>query len=76
MDSEKDISQKINALMKEINEKYPELAKNISEMTDANPDEKNPKINSSRLEEYYNSLLDMLKKYNHPTLEENENRKK
>ena len=46
-----------------IRDKYPELSKYISEMTITIPDVETPEINIKNLQEYYNSLVDILKKY-------------
>ena len=46
-----------------IREKHPELSKYLSEMHDTIPDEIHPKIKMETLQEYYNSLEDLLKKY-------------
>jgi hypothetical protein len=62
-ETEKEITERIIAITLEIQENYPELARYVIEMTDANPDEKNPDVNQRKLKEYYNSLLEMVKKY-------------
>ncbi len=46
-----------------IKEKYPELSKYLLEMHDTIPDEIHPKISIETLQNYYNSLEDLLKKY-------------
>jgi hypothetical protein len=46
-----------------IREKYPELLKYLSEMHDTIPDVSHPKMNAKILQDYYNSLQDLLKKY-------------
>ncbi|HXB39774.1 MAG TPA: hypothetical protein VNZ49_04480 [Bacteroidia bacterium] len=77
MESEKILNERIMAVTLEIQENYPELTKYIIEMKDSNPDEKDPDVNRRRLKEYYDSLINMVKKYKqHHTLQENENRKK
>jgi len=63
METEKTLTERIMAITLEINENYPELSKYITEMTVTNPDEKHPDINSQKLKEYYDSLIEMVKKY-------------
>ena len=42
---------------------YPELSKYLEEMPTTIPDIKNPEINIKILQDYYNSLESLLKKY-------------
>ena len=51
------------AITQLLNEKYPELMQFVPEMTQTNPDEKDPDINRKTLKEYYDSLIQMIKKY-------------
>ena len=46
-----------------IRDKYPELLKYLDEIPVPISDEKNPEINSWILQDYYNSLEMLLKKY-------------
>ncbi|MFC6875927.1 hypothetical protein ACFQZF_09090 [Flavobacterium myungsuense] len=46
-----------------IRDKYPELLKYLDEIPVPISEEKNPKINSRILQDYYNSLEMLLKKY-------------
>lgn len=46
-----------------IRDKYPELLKYLDEIPVPISDEKNPEINSRILQDYYNSLEMLLKKY-------------
>ncbi len=46
-----------------IREKYPELSKFISEMPITIPDIESPEINVKILQDYYDSLDSMMKKY-------------
>lgn len=46
-----------------IHAKHPELSKYIEEMTVTIPDEKNPKITVKGLEDYLNTLISFMKKY-------------
>ncbi|MGZ3864886.1 MAG: hypothetical protein ACXVNR_00170 [Bacteroidia bacterium] len=63
MESEKTLNERILAVTLEIQENYPELHKYIIEMNGTNPDESDPDINRRKLKEYYDSLIDMVKKY-------------
>lgn len=64
MDSEeKTLTQRIMNITQAINEKYPEIVQFIPEMTQTNPDEQDPGINRKTLKEYYDSLIQMIKKY-------------
>jgi hypothetical protein len=60
-----DITLKINA-------EFPELSKYIAEMPVTIPNVEDPQINIKNLQEYYNSLETLLKKYtnNHPSEKE------
>lgn len=55
--------EKIMSITSLIKEKHPELMKFIDEMPVTIPDENNPQLNLKALMEYYNSLTDLLKKY-------------
>ncbi len=46
-----------------IRDKYPELSKYLLEMHDTIPDQIHPKIKIETLQDYYNSLENLLKKY-------------
>lgn len=63
MDTEKTLTDRIMAITQLLNEKYPELVQFIPEMTQTNPDEKDPDINRKTLREYYDSIIQMIKKY-------------
>lgn len=62
-EAEKEITERIIAISLEIQENYPELSRYVIEMTVTNPDEKKPDVNQKKLKEYYNSLLEMVRKY-------------
>ncbi len=47
-----------------IAEKFPELSKYVTEMPVSTPDVENPEVTQKKLQEYYDSLLALLKKYN------------
>jgi hypothetical protein len=68
METEKKLSDKIVAITSAIREKHPELIPFLDEMPATIPDEKHPEMNAKVLEEYYNSLVVLLKKYDveHP----------
>ncbi len=63
MKTEKKINNKILKITLIIKEKYPELSKYIMEMPVTIPISENPEINSKILQDYYNSLEDMLDNY-------------
>jgi hypothetical protein len=60
---EKTLNERILAITQLLNDKYPELVQFIPEMTQTNPDEKDPDINRRTLKEYYDSLVQMIRKY-------------
>ena len=63
MKSEEEINADIRKVTDTIRDTYPELLKYISEMPITNPDENNPAINTKKLEDYYDSLKEILAKY-------------
>ncbi len=63
METKSHINNKIMALTMKIQEEYPELSKYISEMPVTVPNIEDPAINIDTLNEYYNSLNDLLSKY-------------
>lgn len=63
MKTEKELNAKILALTLLINEKHKELSKFLSELPISTPDEKNPAITIRNLEDYYETLKVLLKKY-------------
>ncbi|MFI0491184.1 hypothetical protein [Flavobacterium sp.] len=63
MKTEKKINNKILKITLIIKEKYPELSKYIMEMPVTIPISENPEINCKILQDYYNSLEDMLDNY-------------
>lgn len=63
MKSEKNLNKKILEITMLIKTKYPELSKYLSEMPDTISIQKKPGINSDILENYFNSLDQLLKKY-------------
>jgi hypothetical protein len=63
MKTEKQYNEAILKITLFIQEKYPELSKYINEFPVTNPDIKNPEINVKQLENYYDSLINVLKTY-------------
>jgi hypothetical protein len=63
MESEKTLTERIMAITNEINKRYPELTKYITEMPETNPDIEDPEINKKILREYHESLLQLIQKY-------------
>ena len=63
METQKELTAKILSITMEIQEKYPELSKFLNEMPVTIPDENRPSISNKNLEEYYESLENMLKKF-------------
>lgn len=60
----------INMTMK-IHDEFPELSKYMAEMPVTIPNEENPEINTKNLQDYYNSLESLLKKYTRTHIEHN-----
>ena len=67
---EKTLNEKILKITNKIRNEHPELSKYLNEMTVTIPDVNNPEMNNKVLQDYYNSLEEMLKKYitNHQIL--------
>jgi hypothetical protein len=63
MKTEIDINKNILKITMTIRDDFPELLKFLNEMPETIPGVKNPKINTSILNEYYNSLNDILANY-------------
>ena len=63
MDAYKTLTKRIKALTKKIKKSKPELSNNISEITPTNPEEKKPHLRSKELQEYYDALIAMIRKY-------------
>ena len=63
MQADKKINEKILALTRSIREKYPELQKFLGEMPITIPNDSNPEITLKVLEDYYNSLSALIKRY-------------
>ncbi|MBG6111601.1 hypothetical protein IWX84_002488 [Flavobacterium sp. CG_9.10] len=63
MKTEKELDEAILNITLKINSEYPELSKYLTEMPITIPDIKNPEMNVKALQEYYDSLESMVKKY-------------
>ena len=64
MKTEKELNDAILKITMTILEKHPELSKFITEMPVTVPDKASPEINIKHLQNYYDSLNDLMKKYN------------
>lgn len=75
MKTEKALTESILNITMIIRNEYPELIKYLNEMPETIPDKKSPEINNKILEEYFNSLQELLIKYapNHPSILNNFN---
>lgn len=69
MKTEKELNSDILEITMNIKSNYPELTKYLKEMPETIPDVSDPEINIQILQEYYDSLNDILEKYaeNHNT---------
>lgn len=69
MKNEEELNADILKITMIMRDRYPELSKYISEMPVTIPDEKNPTVNIKNLQDYYDSLKEILIKYapNHAT---------
>lgn len=63
MKTEDAINTKINTLTDTMDAQFPELLKYVAEMPVTNPDTNNPMINAATLNDYYDSLNNLMKKY-------------
>jgi hypothetical protein len=63
MKNEEELNADILKITMTMRDRYPELTKYISEMPDTIPDGKNPTINIKNLQDYYDSLKQILLKY-------------
>ena len=63
MKTEEELNADILKITMTIRDNYPELSKYISEMPVTVPDESNPHVNLKNLQDYYDSLNNILKKY-------------
>jgi hypothetical protein len=63
MKTEHQLSDDILKVTSVIRDEYPELLKYLNEMPVTIPDVNKPAINIKALQDYYDSLLDLLRKY-------------
>ena len=63
MEYVKTLLTKISELTRDIETNYPELYQYLDENPITIPNESNPKIDSQELQNYYNSLKDLLEKH-------------
>lgn len=63
MKTEEEINTKIMRITMVIQENYPELSKFLNEMPITVPIDNNPEINVKNLEKYYESLINLFRKY-------------
>ena len=63
METEKEINYKILATTMEISTKHPELMQFLEEMPVTLPSESNPDVNIKILNDYHDSLINILMKY-------------
>ena len=63
MKTETELNENILKLTMTIRNEFPELMKFLNEMPVTIPNSKKPEINIKILEDYYNSLEDLLRKY-------------
>jgi hypothetical protein len=63
MQTEEDINTSINKLATTMDVDFPELLKYVDEMPITNPDTSNPIIDTASLHDYYDSLDNLMKKY-------------
>ncbi len=63
METEEEINAKILKVTMVIHENYPELSKYLNEMPITIPIDRNPKMNVKNLEKYYDSLVNLFRKY-------------
>ena len=70
MKTESELNDAILKVIMTIRNEFPELMKFLNEMPVTIPDVSNPEINAKILQDYYNSLENLLKKYapNHTIL--------
>ena len=70
MKTETELNENILKITLTIRNEFPELIKFLNEMPITIPIEQSPEINTSILQEYYNSLETLLRKYapNHSCL--------
>ena len=63
MKSAQDILTEISTLTRKIETEHPEVYKHLDEMPMTLPDSKNPNVDTKSLENYLQSLKDLIQKY-------------
>lgn len=63
MKTEAELSKNIVKMTMTIRNEFPELMKYLGEMPETIPSSENPEINIKILQEYFDSLEDLLRKY-------------
>jgi DNA repair ATPase RecN len=63
MNTEKELNAKILEITMKIRDNYPELSQYLEEMPETIPSEKNPEMDLKNMEEYYNTLTNLIKNY-------------
>ncbi len=63
METEAEINAKILKVTMVIQENYPELSKYLNEMPISVPIDSRPEVNIKNLQKYYESLLNLFRKY-------------
>ena len=63
MKTEKQLNEDILKITLLINDKHPELSKYVNEFPVTNPNKEHPEINIKHLENYYDSLVQILVSY-------------
>jgi hypothetical protein len=73
MKTDIELNQSIFKITMTIQNEFPELLKFLNEMNVTIPNKNSPQINTKILQEYYDSLHDLLSKYvyNHTTFNNN-----
>ncbi|MBC7525828.1 MAG: hypothetical protein H7239_15500 [Flavobacterium sp.] len=69
MKTETELNENILKITMTIRNEFPELMKFLNEMPETIPVEQSPEVTNKILQEYYNSLETLLRKYapNHPS---------
>ena len=75
MNTQKEIVEAIGKLTLEITEKHPEMSKYIGEMPITNPDTEHPSITVKVLQDYYDSLKILMKRFDEEHLQSSEHQK-
>lgn len=63
MKTESELNSDIINVIKDINKSHPELSKYLGEMPVKSSETVDPEVNLKNLQEYYNSLVQLLKNY-------------